>query len=187
MTGERPMHESAGAPVETWNPGLVATADGHELRVGIWLIGFLEARHYTGVDHHWIALDAFARYDVPLHDLVARSPRLVLDGSLDVARLQERFDVVLDCYVSLHAVEVQPALRFAPGDAGAARRCLFKPLIDSITAEIGQSRRKRARAGRSAVASSPSIPYRSKAARRHPPGGTVAVTIRAAASHIKGI
>jgi SAM-dependent methyltransferase len=71
-------------------------------RIGIWLVPYLERGHYVGVDHHWMALDAFARYEVPLHGLAPCSPRLVLDGSLDVARLAARFDVILDCFVSYH-------------------------------------------------------------------------------------
>ncbi|MEZ5922800.1 MAG: methyltransferase [Hyphomicrobiaceae bacterium] len=38
-------------------------------RLGIWLIQYLEAGHYVGTDHHWSAIEAFARYEVPLHDL----------------------------------------------------------------------------------------------------------------------
>lgn len=74
-------------------------------RLGIWLIGYLDAGGYTGIDHHWFALDAFDRYEIPLHALQGRSPRLVLDGSLDVARLEQRFDLVLDCFVSFHLGE----------------------------------------------------------------------------------
>lgn len=74
-------------------------------RIGIWLIPYLQRGHYVGVDHHWTALDAFARYEIPLHDLASRTPRLVLDDSLSVARLDTRFDAILDCYVSFHLDE----------------------------------------------------------------------------------
>ncbi|MEX0776308.1 MAG: class I SAM-dependent methyltransferase [Phycisphaeraceae bacterium] len=71
-------------------------------RLGIWLIPYLDAGHYVGVDHHWEAVAAFARYEAPLHGLAERRPRLVLDGSLDVTRLAQTFDVILDCFVSFH-------------------------------------------------------------------------------------
>lgn len=71
-------------------------------RLGIWLIDYLEVGGYVGVDHHWLAIDAFARYEIPLHGLAGKRPRLVLDGSLDVGRLGQAFDVVLDCFVSFH-------------------------------------------------------------------------------------
>lgn len=89
-------------------------------RIGIWLIPFLDTGHYVGVDHHWIALDAFARYEIPLHGLAQKSPRLVLDGSLDVARLKDRFDTVLDCYVSFH-LDTEHRLRLYRGFASALR------------------------------------------------------------------
>lgn len=71
-------------------------------RLGIWLINFLESGRYVGVDHHWMAIDAFASYEIPFHGLAAKRPRLVLDGSLGVVELGEAFDVILDCFVSFH-------------------------------------------------------------------------------------
>lgn len=111
-------------------------------RIGIWLIPYLEAAHYVGVDHHWIALDAFARYEVPLHDLAGKSPRLVLDGSLSVARLADSFDVILDCYVSFHLGEAD-RLRLYRGFRDALRPGgrVFLPhaatLTDSQLSDLG--------------------------------------------------
>lgn len=89
-------------------------------RIGIWLIPFLQHGHYVGVDHHWIALDAFARYEIPLHGLGESAPRLVLDDSLDIARLDERFDAILDCYVSFH-LGADARMRLYRGFAQALR------------------------------------------------------------------
>lgn len=89
-------------------------------RIGIWLIPYLERGHYVGVDHHWIALDAFARYEIPLHGLASRAPRLVLDDSLSVARLDTAFDTILDCYVSFHLDE-SARLRLYEGFAKTLR------------------------------------------------------------------
>lgn len=74
-------------------------------RLGIWLIDYLDAGNYVGVDHHWEAINAFASYEIPLHDLAGKRPRLVLDGSLDVIRLDQTFDLILDCFVSFHLDE----------------------------------------------------------------------------------
>lgn len=71
-------------------------------RLGIWLIGYLNAGNYVGVDHHWEAIDAFCRYEIPLHGLTGKAPRIILDGSLEVPRLERRFDMILDCFVSRH-------------------------------------------------------------------------------------
>jgi SAM-dependent methyltransferase len=89
-------------------------------RLGIWLIGHLEAGHYTGVDHHWSALDAFVRYEVPLHALQGKSPRLVLDGSLDVASLGDAYDWILDCFVSFH-LQADDRRRLYTGFASSLR------------------------------------------------------------------
>ena len=51
------------------------------------------------------AINAFASYEIPLHDLADKKPRLVLDGSLDVVRLGQTFDLILDCFVSFHLDE----------------------------------------------------------------------------------
>jgi SAM-dependent methyltransferase len=74
-------------------------------RLGIWLIDYLDAGHYVGVDHHWEAISAFASYEIPLHDLAGKQPRLILDGSLDVVRIGQAFDLILDCFVSFHLDE----------------------------------------------------------------------------------
>lgn len=71
-------------------------------RLGIWLIDYLDAGCYVGMDHHLAAIDAFARYEVPLHGLADKAPRLILDGSLDIDRTGARFELILDCFVSFH-------------------------------------------------------------------------------------
>ena len=89
-------------------------------RIGIWIIPYLQSGHYIGVDHHWIALDAFARYEIPLHDLAEKAPRLVLDNSLSIGKLDASFDTILDCYVSFHLDE-KARLRLYRGFANALR------------------------------------------------------------------
>ncbi|MGN6539133.1 MAG: class I SAM-dependent methyltransferase [Mesorhizobium sp.] len=71
-------------------------------RLGIFIVPYIKPGRYTGIDRHWEALDAFARYEIPLHGLARQRPRLVLDGSLKISKLGTTFDVILDCYASFH-------------------------------------------------------------------------------------
>lgn len=71
-------------------------------RVGVWLVSFLEAGRYCGLDAHLKSLVAFARYEAVLHRLEAKQPRLMLSSDFEVAGFGERFDVVLDFFVTRH-------------------------------------------------------------------------------------
>jgi len=69
-------------------------------RLGIWLIPYLEPGHYFGVDSHLRSLVAFSAYEIFLHGLAARRPRLLLDADFRVDHFGERFDVVIDVSVT---------------------------------------------------------------------------------------
>jgi SAM-dependent methyltransferase len=71
-------------------------------RVGIWLIGYLDRGRYFGIDSHLSSLEAFARYEIPLHALGSKHPRLAHDDRFALTGFGERFDYVLDLYVSSH-------------------------------------------------------------------------------------
>jgi SAM-dependent methyltransferase len=71
-------------------------------RVGIWIIGYLAADRYFGVDSHLPSLDAFARYEIPLHGLIHKRPRLAYDDAFGFALFGVFFDWVLYLYVSAH-------------------------------------------------------------------------------------
>jgi SAM-dependent methyltransferase len=71
-------------------------------RVGIWLIPFLEPGRYVGIDSHNFGLAAFRQYEIPLHGLANKKPRLVLDDSCEPHRLNIVFDVILDLWVTQH-------------------------------------------------------------------------------------
>jgi len=71
-------------------------------RVGIWLIGFLHADRYFGVDSHLDSLRAFAEYELPLNGLQDKRPQLSHDSNFNVAKFSVKFDFVLDLYVSPH-------------------------------------------------------------------------------------
>jgi SAM-dependent methyltransferase len=78
-------------------------------RVGVWLIPYLEPGHYFGVDSHLRSLVAFSAYEIVLHGLAPRRPRLLLDSDFRVDCFGERFDVVVDSsvtrYLHLEAFE----------------------------------------------------------------------------------
>jgi SAM-dependent methyltransferase len=76
-------------------------------RLGIWLIPYLDPGHYFGIDSHLRSLVAFSAYEIVLHGLAARRPRLLLDADFRVDCFGERFDVVIDVSVT----------RFLPGEA----------------------------------------------------------------------
>jgi SAM-dependent methyltransferase len=69
-------------------------------RLGIWLIGYLEPGRYCGIDAHLRSLVAFGSYEVVLHGLTAKMPRLILSQEFEVDGFREQFDVVLDCSVT---------------------------------------------------------------------------------------
>ena len=69
-------------------------------RMGIWLIPYLEPGHYFGVDSHLRSLVAFSAYEISLHGLAARRPRLLLDADFHVDHFGERFDIVIDVSVT---------------------------------------------------------------------------------------
>lgn len=71
-------------------------------RVGVWLIAYLDAGRYFGVDHHLGTLAAFAGYECNLHGLFDKQPRLMLDDQFRVEGFGTQFDVILDLHVSAH-------------------------------------------------------------------------------------
>jgi SAM-dependent methyltransferase len=71
-------------------------------RFGIWLIPFLDEGHYFGIDPHLRSLVAFANYEIVLHGLAKKRPRLFLNGDFNFAFFEAKFDLLLDCYVTRH-------------------------------------------------------------------------------------
>jgi SAM-dependent methyltransferase len=69
-------------------------------RIGVWLIAYLEPERYFGIDAHLRSLVAFSAYEVLLHGLEARRPRLLFDADFRVEHFGERFDVVIDASVT---------------------------------------------------------------------------------------
>ena len=74
-------------------------------RLGVWLIGHLEAGRYFGLDAHLASLVAFSAYELRLHGLVDRRPRLMLDDGFHLAAFGETFDVIVDASVTANVLE----------------------------------------------------------------------------------
>ena len=71
-------------------------------RFGIRAIQYLDEGGYRGIDGHLRSLLAFARYEIPLHELEGKVPRLLYDRDLTLGHFQETFDVVFDFFSSVH-------------------------------------------------------------------------------------
>ncbi|MEM7229595.1 MAG: class I SAM-dependent methyltransferase [Planctomycetota bacterium] len=82
-------------------------------RLGVWLIPYLNAKRYFGIDAHARSLEAFATYEVPLHQLAPKQPRLLLNRTFDLDHFGEQFDVIVDCYSSFHCDEADTRTVFA--------------------------------------------------------------------------
>jgi len=82
------------------------------LRFGIWAIGYLDADCYFGIDAHRKSLEAAASYEIPLHGLEEKRPRLLLDSDFSLDHFGVTFDwvVVLSLLVHLAPEERRRAL-----------------------------------------------------------------------------
>jgi SAM-dependent methyltransferase len=71
-------------------------------RLAVRLVPYLDAGMYCGIDIHLQGLLALATYEVPLHDLAPKRPRLLLNGDFAFDYFGDPFDWVFDCFVSFH-------------------------------------------------------------------------------------
>lgn len=72
------------------------------MRAGIWLVRYLNAGNYFGLDAHRPSLDAAARYEIPLHGLEDKRPRLLHSTNAQVDHFGVQFDFVLLMAVMIH-------------------------------------------------------------------------------------
>jgi SAM-dependent methyltransferase len=70
------------------------------LRIGVPAIRYLEAGNYCGVESHLYSLEAAATYEVPLHGLEAKRPRLLWDADFTFSHFGTTFDWVIDSATS---------------------------------------------------------------------------------------
>jgi hypothetical protein len=66
------------------------------LRFGQWLIPYLDEGNYFGVDAHLPSLEAAATYEIPLHELESKRPRLLWDADLSLSHFGLAFDWIVD-------------------------------------------------------------------------------------------
>jgi SAM-dependent methyltransferase len=66
------------------------------LRFGQWLIPYLDQGNYCGVDSHLPSLEAAATYELPLHGLEGKRPRLLWNEDLDLFHFGTEFDWIVD-------------------------------------------------------------------------------------------
>lgn len=75
------------------------------LRFGTYAIDYLDVGRYFGVDAHRKSLEAAARYEIPLHRLAHKRPRLLWDAAYGVDYFQSSFDWIVDVSTSIHVPE----------------------------------------------------------------------------------
>ena len=66
------------------------------LRLGLFAIPYLDPGNYFGVDSHLESLEAATSYEIPLHGLEDRRPRLLWSQNFAFSHFGTTFDVVLD-------------------------------------------------------------------------------------------
>jgi SAM-dependent methyltransferase len=66
------------------------------LRVGNWVIPYLDEGNYFGVEAHLVSLEAAATYEIPLHGLEAKRPRLLWNEDFAFSHFETTFDWIVD-------------------------------------------------------------------------------------------
>jgi SAM-dependent methyltransferase len=79
------------------------------LRFGNWVIPYLDAGNYFGVEAHLPSLEAAVTYEIPLHALEQRRPRLLWNEDFAFSHFGTTFDFIVD-YSSAQRVK-NPARR----------------------------------------------------------------------------
>lgn len=72
------------------------------LRLGIVAIPYLETGNYFGVDSHLVSLEAAATYEIPVHRLEGKRPRLLWSEDFALTHFGVAFDYVVDISSSSH-------------------------------------------------------------------------------------
>ena len=134
------------------------------LRLGVWTIPYLDAGHYFGIDSHLESLEAAAAYEIPLHALEVKRPRLLWSQDFAFSHFGAQFDWVVDFSSSQKVDPPELPRLFGELVASLATR---RPVPDrtaavsaaGIVRRVGPDARARSRAGRSDAAR-PRLPLR---------------------------
>jgi SAM-dependent methyltransferase len=103
-------------------------------RFAIWAIRYLGAGNYHGIDIHRRSLEALTTYEIPLHSLEDKRPRLLHNGRCAFGYFGVQFDWAFDCFVSFHFPTADQRLAFF-GNLGRAMKkggrllCLPQPKL----------------------------------------------------------
>lgn len=62
------------------------------LRTGIFVIPYLEADRYYGIEAHRLSLEAAVNYEIPLNNLAHKNPRLLHSSKFDLTHWNVSFD-----------------------------------------------------------------------------------------------
>jgi SAM-dependent methyltransferase len=77
------------------------------LRFGVRAIAYLDEGNYFGVDSHLKSLEAGATYEIPLHGLEHKRPRLLWDETFTFTHFETEFDWAMDFMTSVHISSMQ--------------------------------------------------------------------------------
>jgi SAM-dependent methyltransferase len=72
------------------------------LRIGLHAIDFLDEGRYFGLEAHLKSLEVAVTYELPLHGLEHKRPRLLWNGTCDVEHFGVAFDRILDFSTTMH-------------------------------------------------------------------------------------
>ena len=110
------------------------------LRAGVWAIAYLDPDRYFGIDAHWASLEAAALYEIPLHGLESKRPRLLYDNRFSVSHFGVRFDRILASSIFFHFTPEQCRTAYTALRAVAAPGCklLISHSLGLPTEEIAE-------------------------------------------------
>jgi SAM-dependent methyltransferase len=91
------------------------------LRIGVFAIPYLDAGNYFGVESHLFSLEAAATYEIPLHALEAKAPRLLWDANFTFSHFGTTFDWAIDSATSTSV-----------GKNPERQELLFRNLVDVL-------------------------------------------------------
>jgi SAM-dependent methyltransferase len=80
------------------------------LRLGKWAISYLEAGNYFGVEAHLMSLEAATAYEIPVHGLEEKRPRLLWNDDFELSHFGTTFDCILD-YTGSKSMGTDPTLQ----------------------------------------------------------------------------
>jgi SAM-dependent methyltransferase len=103
-------------------------------RFAIWAIDYLQEGGYHGIDIHRNGLEALVSYEIPLHGLESKQPRVLLNGQFAFDYFGMAFDWVFDCFVAFHFMQADQLWAFYRSAArvlkpGGRLLCLPRPKL----------------------------------------------------------